>query len=126
VLATAALLAFAADLFADQQLNAQEITALVSGKTLEGTQPMKGIKVITYFAPDGTFRRLWGDDKEHGTWSVSAKDELCMSGSEGTTCRVMERQGEVWNAYRIPKNIMKPRSHERQWVKVLDGNPYNL
>ena len=109
-----------------QALSAEEITALVSGKTLEGTNPFKKFEIVTYFAPDGTFRRIRDGEREQGTWSVTSNNELCMTRKRGTTCRIMKKEGDVWNAYKIPHKVMKPPSHERRWVRVLDGNPHNL
>lgn len=109
-----------------QALSAQEITALVTGKTLEGTNPFKKFEIVTYFAPDGTFRRVRDGKRENGTWTVTSKNEICMTGEKGTTCRIMKKEGDVWNAYKIPHNVMKPPSHERRWVRVLEGNPHNL
>jgi hypothetical protein len=107
-------------------LSTEEISALVSGKTLEGTNPIKGFKFVTYFAPDGTFRRIKDGNHEQGTWSVTPNNELCMTGSRGTTCRIIKKEGGVWNAYKIRRNLMRLPVYQRRWVRVLDGNPHNL
>jgi hypothetical protein len=109
-----------------QALSAEEISVLVSGKTLEGTNPTMGFEYVTYFTPDGTYRRTKDGNHEQGTWSVTPNDELCMTGGKGTTCRIIKKEGGVWNAYKIRRNLMKLPKHQRRWVRVLDGNPYNL
>lgn len=95
-----------------QTLSAQEISALVSGKTLQGTNPFRGFEIITCFAPDGTFRRIRDGKQEQHTWSVTSSNELCTTRQRGTTCRIMKKEGDVWSGYKIPHNVMKPPSHE--------------
>ncbi len=112
---------------AGADLSGDEVSELVSGNTVEAIHPAKGISIITFFATDGTFRQLMDNQPERGNWSVDANGQLCTYREGwGGECRLIAREGEVWKAYKIPRNLMKQRNHKRTFNRILPGNPYQL
>ncbi len=108
-------------------LSGNEVKELVSGNTVEAVHATIGYSIITYHLADGTYRQLRDSETCSGKWSVDNEGQLCMMRTGwGGECRLIVKDGNVWKAYKIPKNPMKPRKHERTFNQVVKGNPHNL
>lgn len=126
-LVTAALISFSPTAIADDYLSADEVTQLVSGKTVEAKKAVKTVSIITYFSHDGTFRQLRDGEPQKGTWHVDEDGRLCVNREHwGTGCRRIAKEGDVWKMYKVPKDFTKSRKHQRTILRILDGNPHNL
>ena len=111
--------------FADEELNAEEVKGLFSGKTVSWVQHKKGHTGTGYFAPDGKLTGLRnGTDKFQYGWSVNDDGHLCIEKSSETNCRVIEKSGDE-----IRKIKVKPsgkRIHIMTYSDFVDGNPNNF
>jgi hypothetical protein len=118
---------FSSAAVATEYLGAEEVTQLVSGKTVEAENPRKATSSVTYYDPDGTFRMLLEGKPEKGTWSVDAEGYLCTNRvGWGSGCRRISKEGNVWKLYKVPENITKSTKHMKTFTQILDGNPNNL
>lgn len=110
-----------------EDLDADAVRQLISGKTVEAVHAKRGYPITTYYLPDGTFRQDSDGKGQSGTWYVDDQGQLCKTRAGwGGECRVIAREGDVWKAYKIPNDIMKGRQHKRTFKKILEGNPHNL
>lgn len=108
-------------------LSGEEVRKLISGNTVEAIHTNEGYSIVTYFSPDGTLRQIREGKLASGTWSIDNKGQLCsIREGWGGECRVITQEGNVWKAYKIPKNPSKERKHKRTFTKVLEGNPNKL
>ena len=126
---TAVFLCFFTTRIMAQELNAEEVRQLVSGKTVEAKHPKRGIMLTVFYNPDGTFRQLRDGKKQSGTWRVTEEGLLCKKNDNGwgEKCRIIEKDDDgTWNGYKIKKGVKKFRKHERVFMIILDGNPYDL
>ena len=108
-------------------LDADELKALINGKTVE-SKNFRGFSAITYFATDGTFIKTERDELIKGTWYVDENGQYCSKRDDNNTasCRTIKKQGDVWKVYKVPGKPAKPWKHKRTWLKIVDGNPYDL
>ncbi len=108
-------------------LDANELKTLISGKTVE-SETARGVSAITFFSPDGTFRKTERDELIKGIWHINSSGQFCSKRDDDSTtsCRTIKKQGDVWKVYKIPGNPMKQWKHKRTWLKIADGNPNNL
>lgn len=108
-------------------LGSNELKTLINGKTVE-SKSARGFAAITYYAPDGTFRKTERNELIKGTWQIDNSGQYCTKrdNDSTTSCRTIKKQGDVWKVYKVPGNPTKPWKHKRTWLKIIDGNPNNL
>ena len=110
---------------ADEELNAEEVKALFSGKTVSWVQHKKGHTGTGYFAPDGKLTGLRnGTDKFQYGWSVNDDGHLCIEKSSETNCRVIEKSGDEIRKIKVKPN--GKRIHIMTYSDFVDGNPNNF
>jgi len=113
--------------FAIEYLSAEEVMQLITGKTVEATNPRKATSSITYFDPDGTFQQLLDGKPEKGTWSVDDEGYLNTNREGwGSSHRKIAREGNVWKLYKVPDSSTKTAEYKKTFTRILDGNPNNL
>lgn len=110
-----------------EDLTGDEVTALISGNTVEAIHVSRGYKITTYYAPDGSYIQLSKGKRQQGKWHIDDKGCLCKQrDGKGGECRLIVEDGAIWKAYKIPRNMMKQRTHKRDFIKITQGNPNNL
>jgi hypothetical protein len=121
------LLGFSSTAFAVEYLSAEEVKQLITGKTVEATNPRRAVSSVTYFDPDGTFRQLLDGKPEKGTWSVD-DDGYLNTNREGwgSSRRKISKEGDAWKLYKIPEKVTKTTKHMKTYTRILNGNPNNL
>ena len=111
--------------FADEDLNADEVKALFSGKTVSWVHHKKGNTGTGYFAPDGKLTGLRnGKDKIKYGWTVNEEGELCIDKGSETNCRVIEKSGDEIRKIKVKPN--GKRIHIMTYSDFVDGNPNNF
>lgn len=97
-------------------LNADEVTAMFSDKTVWGEHAFKPKKSIVYLSSDGTYksRRLDVDETNEGKWSVNKKGELCMKNKKEKCRKVVDEDGVI--------KKYKKKKHVWTYTKFEEGN----
>ena len=81
--------------FAGPFMSAEEITTLVSGKTVSGKGLKKDFTVRTYFKADGTMDGQKNGNKRSGKWHVNDDDMMCIEFDDGAgNCRYIKDNGD--------------------------------
>ena len=88
-LTLAALLAFSAPAFAETMATGAEISAAISGKTVQGSMAEAGV-YTEFYAADGTIK---GKDYT-GKWTVEG-DTMCFSYDDAPDCWNMRLKGDA-------------------------------
>lgn len=124
-LALAALsIGLSAQCLAADPLDAQQVKALLSNKTLEATNEVRNVPLLTYFAADGQGAQRVGGGAARpraGKWRVDDKGRHCVKweGQE-ETCHAIVPQGDgTYRRYDDSRHVVTIH-------KIHDGNPYNL
>jgi len=121
------LIGFSPATIAIEFLSAEEVKQLISGNTVEATNPRKATSSVTYFDPDGTYRQLLEGKPEKGTWSVDDDGYLNTDRvGWGPSRRKISKEGDVWMLYKVPENITKMPEYKKTFTRIVDGNPNNL
>lgn len=121
------LIGFSPATIAIEFLSAEEVKQLISGNTVEATNPRKATSSVTYFDPDGTFRQLFEGKPEKGTWSVDDDGYLNTDRAGwGPSRRKVSKEGNVWKLYKVPDSITKIPEYKKTFTRIIDGNPNNL
>jgi hypothetical protein len=81
-------------------LNAAEVTALFSGKTVEARLDENGRLSQTYYNPDGGMHQMRNGQMRKGTWMVKKNGRICLD-FEGASekCRIIIQEGSVYRKY---------------------------
>lgn len=97
-------------------LSADEIKALIVGKTVHAKHEKKGFTFSAYFNEDGSLIRKWKDGElQNGKYFF--KDNMhCINVDDGDKCATMEANGD--GTYKRLKNGKK---HVITWQKLVDG-----
>lgn len=123
----AGLFGLSALAFAVEYLDAQAVRQLITGKTVEATNPGRATTSVTYFDPNGTFRQLLDGKPETGTWSVDDAGYLTTNREGwGASRRKIAREGNVWKLYKVPNSNTKPIEYKKSFTRIIDGNPNHL
>lgn len=101
---------------AGNTLSADEIKALITGKTVHAKHEKKGFTFSVYFAEDGGAIRKWKDGElQNGKYLF--KDNMhCINVGGGDKCATIEDNGD--GSYKRLKNGKK---HFITWQEVVDG-----
>lgn len=112
------MLAVSFPVHAGKVLSADEVKALVSGKTVHAKHEKKGFNFSVYFNADGSVVRKWKNDTlQDGKWFF--KDNLhCINVGGSDKCGSIEDNGD--GTYSRLKN---GDSNKRfiTWTKIVDG-----
>ena len=108
-----ALMSGSVALAADAALTTEEVTALISGKTVHGTSS-KGKRYRMYFADDGSLK---SGDKATGTWEVR----------DGAVCNTWDHRGPAGcdKVYRRDNGkiyYITPSGGKGKFLKFEDGD----
>lgn len=81
-------------------LNAADVTALFSGKTVESRLDENNRISQTYYNPDGEMRQMRKGQLRTGTWRVIKNGRICLQ-FEGNSerCRIIIKEGPVYRKY---------------------------
>jgi hypothetical protein len=91
-------------------LNAAEVTALFSGRTVESVLDSNGRTSLTYYNPNGELNQLQKGIKRNGVWRVRDDGRMCLNfAGEKEKCRIIVKEGAVYSKYIVKKN----GQHER-------------
>ena len=86
-------------------LDAAEVTALFSEKTVESTLDENGRVRLTYYSPNGELRQQKKGEKRGGTWWVKQNGRICLQFEGGKkTCRVIVKEGSLYRKYIVKKD----------------------
>jgi len=81
-------------------LNAAEVTALFSGKTVESRLDETGRISLTYYNPDGSLHQLQKGRIRNGGWRVKDNGRICLQLEEKSeSCRIIVNEGTVYRKY---------------------------
>jgi len=120
-------LIFSSNVYSEQDLNSDEVKALISDKTAIQKHAHKGVKLAIYFSSDGTFRHKKKGKKVKGEWHVDSEGKLCKKYKDvHEKCVAIVKAGNEWKLYFVPIHPTFPREHLFTYIKILDGNPKNL
>ena len=97
-------------------LTADEVTALVSGKTAWLQHAFKDKKLVVYYSPDGTWKskRLDKNKTDKGKWSVDKEGRLCMN--KWKNCR------RIYDVGGAVKDHQGSNEHNMTYTKFEDGD----
>jgi len=98
-------------------LNADEVAAMFSDKTVWGEHAFKEKKTMSYFSADGSFtgKQLDINETTKGKWSVYKKGRLFLERGGDNLCRKVVDDGGVIKKY-------KKKKHVFTYTKFEDGN----
>jgi hypothetical protein len=114
-----------APVVADEVLNADQVKALFTGKTVNWENHKKGHTGTGYFSPDGKLTGLKnGNVKIQHGWHVSDDGGLCIEKGSDTKCRVIEKSGDEIKKIKVKPN--GKRIHIMTYSNFVDGNPNNF
>jgi hypothetical protein len=81
-------------------LNAWEVTALFSGKSVRAVLNENGRVSLTYYNPNGELRQLRKGKKRSGTWQVKKNGRICLQfGGKKKRCRIIVNEGPNYSKY---------------------------
>jgi hypothetical protein len=81
-------------------LNAEQVTALFSGKTVESKLDKSGRVSFTYYNPNGGLRQLQNGQERSGIWRVTKKGRICLQfAGKKERCRAIVQEGPVYRKY---------------------------
>jgi len=86
-------------------LNAVEIEALFSGKSVESVIDKSGRVSLTYYNPNGELRQLQKGKIRSGTWEVRRDGRICLQiEDKSRQCRIVIKEGAAYRKYIVKKN----------------------
>ncbi len=81
-------------------LNAAEVTALFSGKTVESKLDSTGRISLSYYNPDGSVHQLQEGQIRDGKWRVKKDGRICLQMEQKSeSCRIIVHEGSVYRKY---------------------------
>ncbi|MGB3213105.1 MAG: hypothetical protein WBB19_20550 [Desulforhopalus sp.] len=102
-------------------LNATEVTALFSGKTVRSVLDKNGRISLTYYNPGGEIVQTREGRKRSGIWWVRKDGRICLQ-FEGakSRCRIITKEGPVYRKYIVKRD----GNHRRiiTYTSFTDGN----
>lgn len=106
-------------------LNAVEITALFTNKTVYSVTVAQGRRSVSYYAPDGEIRQMRNGVKRIGRWRVATNDRLCLQMEDlPEKCRIIVAENGGYKKYIVKKNGMHQATVS--YLTFLDGNNLGL
>jgi len=116
------LLFFTQSAPAAETLNADQVKALFSDKTVEYQHERLGFKFIVYHAPDGSLRGTReGELMSELQWSVNERGELCIAYGGKKRCQPIMKENGVYKKYTVGKDGEKKTMVT--YRRFIDGNP---
>lgn len=115
-------LAFSAPVSAAETLDATQLTALFSGKTVEAFHEQKKTKQTTYFSPEGRLVQANENGQiQKGTWRVDTAGAQCIQweGDKENCSKIMPEADGSYKRLIDGKPIVTIS-------KIVPGNPKNL
>ncbi len=86
-------------------LDANEVSALFSGKTVESKLDKNDRISLTYYNPNGELRQLQKGQKRTGTWRVKKSGRICLQFAGATaSCRAIIKEGPVYRKYIVKRD----------------------
>lgn len=103
-------------------LNAEQVKALFSDKTVEYRHKKLGFEFIVYHAPDGTLRGTRdGHPMGELQWSVNDQGELCIAYNQKQSCYPIMHEDGKYKKYTLDDN--GKRKILLTYRRFIDGNP---
>jgi len=119
------LLLFTQSVPAAETLNADQVRALFSDKTVEYRHERLGFKFVVYHAPDGSLRGTReGELMSELQWSVNKQGELCIAYGGKNRCQPIMKENGVYKKYTVGKD--GERKTMVIYRRFIDGNPNNF
>lgn len=121
-LSVLATLAFSNSVSAAEALDAKQLTALFSGKTVEAFHEQKKTKQTTYFSPEGRLAQANENGQiQKGTWRVDTAGAQCIQweGDKENCSKVMPEGKGSYKRLIDGKPVVTIN-------KIVPGNPKNL
>ncbi|MFP3874941.1 MAG: hypothetical protein ACLFV1_10860 [Thiohalophilus sp.] len=116
------LLLFAQAAPAAETLNADQVKALFSDKTVEYRHERLGFKFVVYHGPDGSLRGTRdGEPMSELRWSVNEQGELCIAYGGKNRCQPIMKDNGIYKKYVAGKDGKKKTVVTYQ--RFIDGNP---
>jgi hypothetical protein len=110
---------------ASEALNAEQVTTLFSGKTVEYHHETLNFDFAVYYAPDGSLRGTReGQPMSKMHWSVNNKGELCIAYHQRNRCHPIMKQDGVYKKYKVRKD--GETEILVTYRKFIQGNPNNF
>jgi len=106
-------------------LNAAEVTALFSDKTVESVVVGSGRVSTTYYDPNGQVRQLQNGQQRVGTWQVREDGRMCLDMEDGgDKCRIIVKEGDTYRKYIV--KLSGKHQHVIDYRSFRNGNPLGL
>ncbi len=107
-------------------MSADEIKALISGKTTHGVGLKKDFTVVTHFAPDGSLMGERNGNKRTGSWNVTDDGQHCVDFSDGkNNCRFIKDNGDgTYSRVKVKTKGNGTTVHIPvvKWERIEEGN----
>lgn len=106
-------------------LDAEQVTELFSGKTVESVTAVRGRVSLSFYDVDGSLRQTRNDQTRSGKWRVRKDGRICLQMENFLEkCRIIVKDGDVYKKYIVKKNGRHQNSvnYRKFWV----GNPFGL
>jgi len=105
-----------------ETLDAEQVKALFTDKTVEYQHERLGFDFVVYHAPDGSLRGTRdGQPMGELQWSVNDQGELCIAYNQKKRCQPIMKDNGVYKKYTVGKDGQK--TTVVTYRQFLDGNP---
>lgn len=116
------LMMIAPAISAEETLNAEQVKALFSDKTVEYRHDKLGFEFVVYHAPDGTLRGTRdGHPMGELQWSVNDSGEICIAYKGKKRCHPIMNDDGMYKKYTVDQNGNKKIL--LTYRRFIDGNP---
>jgi len=114
-----------------EQLNGDQVNALISDKTVYAYHEKKDFDITTYFSPDGKIISARNEEKYIGKWHIQADGSHCIRFNDPYSgeprkerCMFIEKDGDTYKRIKVKPNGR--RIHVISYKRFADGNAENL
>ena len=106
---------------AEKVLNAEEVTALVSGMTITEHLTKKDTDQTAYYDADGTVKSVRKGKNVAGKWKVNKTGQLCIKKKKKFHCHLIVEENGSYGKYRVKKDDQ--RKLTASYLSFTAGNP---
>jgi len=107
--------------FAEKVLNAEEVTALISGMTVTERPAKKDTEQTAYYDANGTVKSIRKDKSVAGKWKVNKTGQLCIKKKKKFRCHLIVEENGSYGKYRVKKDDQ--RKLKANYLSFTAGNP---
>ena len=114
-----------------EQLNSEQVTALVSGKTVYAVHEKRDFDITSYFSSDGTVISFRNEEKYKGKWHTKSDGSHCIQFNDPYSgelkkerCMFIEKDGDTYKRIKVKGN--GKRIHVISYKRFAHGNAENL